>query len=140
LLRRWRHVSEGGGRGRPPPLLRSRDRPGTGGVRRAGARDRADERRPGDNGRRPDDPGLDVDDRAFAAFVMSTRNDPRGWGGDGSVAFARTDGEADIRVVLATPATVDEMCAPLATDGRWSCGRYGHAAPNADRSVLGADA
>src|SRR5690606_2990010 len=84
--------------------------------------------------------GLDVDDRAFAAFVMSTLNDPRGWGGDGSVAFARTDGEADIRVVLATPATVDEMCAPLATDGRWSCGRYGHAALNADRWVLGADA
>ncbi|WP_156252387.1 DUF3152 domain-containing protein [Pseudactinotalea terrae] len=84
--------------------------------------------------------GLDVDNEAFATFVMTVLNDPRGWGADGSVRFARTDGEADIRVVLATPATVDEMCAPLATNGRWSCGRYGHAALNADRWVFGADA
>jgi hypothetical protein len=84
--------------------------------------------------------GLDIDDEAFAAFVITTLNDPRGWGADGSVRFARTDGEADIRVVLATAATVDEMCAPLATNGRWSCGRYGHAALNADRWVFGADA
>ncbi|GAB2616779.1 DUF3152 domain-containing protein [Pseudactinotalea suaedae] len=84
--------------------------------------------------------GLDVDDGAFAAFVLGTLNDPRGWGADGSVRFARTDGEAEIRVVLATAATVDEMCAPLATNGRWSCGRYGHAALNADRWVFGADA
>ena len=84
--------------------------------------------------------GLDIDDAAFAAFVMETLNDPRGWGADGSVRFARTEGEADIRVVLATPSTVDDMCAPLATNGRWSCGRYGHAALNADRWVFGADA
>jgi hypothetical protein len=84
--------------------------------------------------------GLKIDDRAFASFVMETLNDPRSWGGDGSVRFSRTDGEADIRVVLATPATVDSMCAPLATNGKWSCGRYGHAALNADRWVFGADA
>ena len=84
--------------------------------------------------------GLDIDDQAFAGFVMETLNDPRSWGGDGSVRFSRTDGEADIRVVLATPATVDSMCAPLATNGKWSCGRYGHAALNADRWVFGADA
>lgn len=84
--------------------------------------------------------GLDIDDAAFATFVMGTLNDPRGWGADGSLGFTQTDGEADIRVVLATPATVDEMCAPLATNGKWSCGRNGHAALNADRWVLGADA
>ncbi|WP_420114853.1 DUF3152 domain-containing protein [Pseudactinotalea sp.] len=85
--------------------------------------------------------GLDTHDAAFAAFVIETLNDPRGWGADGSVRFARTDAEdPDIRVVLATAATVDEMCAPLATNGRWSCGRYGHAALNADRWVFGADA
>jgi hypothetical protein len=84
--------------------------------------------------------GLDIDGAAFAAFVMDTLNDPRGWGADGSVRFARTDGDADIRVVLATPSTVDAMCAPLATNGRWSCGRNGHAALNAERWVFGADA
>lgn len=84
--------------------------------------------------------GLDIDDQAFAAFVMDTLNDPRGWGADGSVRFARTDGQADVRVVLATPSTVDAMCSPLATNGTWSCGRDGHAALNADRWVFGADA
>lgn len=85
--------------------------------------------------------GLDIDDAAFAAFVIDTLNDPRGWGADDSVRFARIDGgDPDIRVVLATAGTVDDMCAPLATNGKWSCGRYGHAALNADRWVFGADA
>ena len=83
---------------------------------------------------------LEIDGDAFAEFVMDTLNDPRSWGADGSVRFARTDGEADIRVVLATPTTVDMMCAPLATNNRWSCGRYGHAAINAERWVLGSAA
>lgn len=86
------------------------------------------------------EPGLDIDDQRFAAFVMDTLNDDRGWGGDGSVRFSRTAGDADLRVVLATPGTVDDMCAPLATNGRWSCGRYGHAALNAERWITGAEA
>lgn len=84
--------------------------------------------------------GLPIDVDLFARFVMDTLNDPRGWGADGSVSFARTDGEADIRVLVGSPATVDRLCAPLATNGRWSCGRYGHAAINADRWVDGARA
>lgn len=84
--------------------------------------------------------GLPVDPDAFARFVMDTLTDARGWGADGSVSFARTDDEADIRVVVASPATIDAMCAPLETNGRWSCGRYGHAALNADRWVHGAQA
>jgi hypothetical protein len=84
--------------------------------------------------------GLPIDHDAFATFVMSTLNDARGWGARGAVTFARTDGAADIRVVLASAATVDAMCAPLRTNGKWSCGRYGHAALNADRWVHGSDA
>lgn len=86
---------------------------------------------------------IDVDADAFAAFVMDTLTDARGWGSEDAevrVRFAQTDGDADIRVVLATPATVDEMCAPLATNGRWSCGRYGHAALNAQRWTSGTEA
>jgi hypothetical protein len=82
--------------------------------------------------------GLPIDVDAFARFVMETLNDPRGWGADGSVSFGRTDGEADIRVLVGSPATIDALCAPLATNGRWSCGRYGHAALNAVRWVDGA--
>lgn len=84
--------------------------------------------------------GLPVEGGAFAAFVMATLNDARSWGADGSVTFARTDGDADIRVLVASPATVDRLCAPLRTNSRWSCGRYGHAALNAERWVHGSDA
>lgn len=81
--------------------------------------------------------GLPVDAAVFAQVVMATLNDPRGWGADGSVTFARTDAEADIRVVLASPDQVDAMCAPLRTVGEYSCGRYGHAALNYTRWAVG---
>lgn len=84
--------------------------------------------------------GLPVSVEEFSAFAMETLNDERSWAHDGAVTFARTDGDADIRVVLASPATVDENCAPLKTGGKWSCGRYGHAMINAARWVSGADA
>jgi hypothetical protein len=83
--------------------------------------------------------GLPVDSAAFAAMVMTTLNDPRGWGAHGEVTFARTDGPADLRVVLATPTTVDSMCAPLRTDGEVSCGTNGHAALNFRRWVEATD-
>ena len=84
--------------------------------------------------------GVPIDVAAFGAFVMVTLNDPRGWGSDGSVTFARTDGTADVRVVVASPATVDRMCAPLRTVAQYSCGRNGAAALNAIRWVDGAAA
>jgi len=83
--------------------------------------------------------GLAVDGAAFAATVMATLNDPRSWGGDGSMSFARTDGDAEIRVLLASPTTVDALCAPLRTDGEVSCGRAGHAALNLRRWVEATD-
>jgi hypothetical protein len=83
--------------------------------------------------------GLDIDPARFAATVLATLNDPRGWGADGSVSFARTDGDADLRVVLASPDTIDDLCAPLETVGRYSCGRNGHAALNHTRWVQGTD-
>lgn len=83
--------------------------------------------------------GLPVDGQAFADFVMATLNDPRGWGADGSLSFDRTDGDADLRVVLASPDLVDAMCAPLRTAGEVSCGRAGHATLNFKRWVLATD-
>ncbi|GAA1834936.1 hypothetical protein GCM10009836_11590 [Pseudonocardia ailaonensis] len=65
--------------------------------------------------------GLPVDAQAFAQFVMDTLNDPRGWGAGGRMSFARTDGEAPIHLVLATPDTADRLCAPLDTAGEVSC-------------------
>lgn len=75
--------------------------------------------------------GLPVDGEVFARTVMEVLNDPRGWGADGSVSFARTEAEdADLRVALASPALTDQMCAPLETDGLYSCGAYGYAVLN----------
>ncbi|MHA7132359.1 DUF3152 domain-containing protein [Oerskovia turbata] len=82
--------------------------------------------------------GLPVDAEVFAAAVLTTLNDPRGWGPVDGVTFARTGGDADIRVVLASPATTDRLCAPLNTGGVYSCGRGGVAALNFARWVEGA--
>lgn len=79
--------------------------------------------------------GLPVDGLLFAETVMAILNDERGWGAEGTLTFARVDGDADIRVVLASPDKVDEMCAPLRTGGEYSCGRNGHAAINYTRWV-----
>jgi len=82
--------------------------------------------------------GLPVDGETFAAAVLDTLNDPRGWGPVDGVTFARTGGEADIRVVLASPATTDRLCAPLQTEGSYSCGTTGAAILNFSRWVNGA--
>lgn len=81
--------------------------------------------------------GLDVDGAKFADTVLTTLNDPRSWGGDGSRTFSRTAGEASLTVTLASPATVDRLCAPLDTGGLWSCGVQGRAVLNHLRWVTG---
>ncbi len=85
--------------------------------------------------------GLPVDGDVFAAAVLTTLNDPRGWSVPDGVTFSRTAADdASIRVVLASPATTDRLCAPLATESRYSCGNSvtGAAVLNFERWVLGA--
>lgn len=85
--------------------------------------------------------GLPLDGDVLAEAVLATLNDPRGWGATDGVTFSRTAGDdASIRVVLASPATTDRMCAPLQTEGRYSCGNAGTgvAVLNFDRWVHGA--
>lgn len=65
--------------------------------------------------------GLPVDGAAFAGFVLATLNDSRSWGHDGVMTFARTDGDAEIVVVLASPDTSAALCRPLVTYGKLSC-------------------
>jgi hypothetical protein len=67
--------------------------------------------------------GLPVNGAAFADFVLSTLNDPRGWGHGGRMSFARSSGAYDMRVVLASPVTSARLCAPLQTMGTLSCGQ-----------------
>jgi hypothetical protein len=71
--------------------------------------------------------GIGVDGDRFAAFVMATLNDSRGWGHSGTLRFARTAGTAQVRVVLASPTTSARLCRPLQTFGKLSC-RTGNSA------------
>ena len=54
--------------------------------------------------------GLPLTPDALAIYVMGVLNDPRGWGADGRVTFARTDGVADIRIIFASPTTAGTLC------------------------------
>lgn len=67
---------------------------------------------------------LDVDIERFGQFVLDTLNDERGWSAVQDVSFAPAEdrAEADIVVRLATPDTVDDLCAPVPTGGTYSCG------------------
>jgi len=47
---------------------------------------------------------------ALAVYVMSVINDERGWGAKGRMAFARTDGAAEYRIIFATPDTASKLC------------------------------
>jgi len=80
---------------------------------------------------------LAIDIERFAEFVLVTLNDERSWPGEMSVSFGRTDTDPDLRILLATPETVDALCAPLATGGELSCATEGSAVLNALRWTEG---
>ncbi len=58
--------------------------------------------------------------------------DPRGWT-TGDRRFRRVTGDAEVRVVVATPNSVDRACAPLRTNGWLSCRSRSTLWLNADR-------
>ncbi len=66
--------------------------------------------------------GLEIDGAALSTFVLAALEDPRGWGARGRYEFVPTAGAADIRVVLASPATTPSVCqephAAAATGGQ----------------------
>lgn len=81
---------------------------------------------------------------AFAGFVQGRLSEPeRGWTARGGYRLQRIDDPdaADIRVLLASPSTVDRLCARagLRTNGRYSCWNGRVAAINADRWFHGVD-
>ena len=85
--------------------------------------------------------GLGVDPAAFAREVEQVLGDPRSWGAGGRRALQRVDGgDVAFRVALASPATTDRLCAPLRTNGYFSCGTGGRAVLNSARWLTGADA
>lgn len=76
--------------------------------------------------------------KAFADAVERTLADRRSWGAGGRLSFQRVDsGPVDFRVVLATPGHTDRLCAPLDTDGEYSCYQGVRAVVNLRRWLLG---
>ncbi|MDQ0778871.1 hypothetical protein QF026_007337 [Streptomyces aurantiacus] len=68
--------------------------------------------------------GITISPEGVAAQVERTLADPRGWTADGHSAFQRVSGgPIDFKVRLATPATVDKVCAEagLDTGGKVNC-------------------
>ena len=80
---------------------------------------------------------LRVDRTAFARRVTAILRDRRSWG----EAFQRVgSGPVDLRVTLASPGLTDYLCAPLLTNGIFSCAQGGRAVLNAERWLHGAAA
>lgn len=73
--------------------------------------------------------GLPIDAAGFANQVHSILNDQRGWRRN----FNRVPGGGGLRVILASPALVDRLCAPLNTKGYTSCRRGNNVIINVHR-------
>ncbi|HEY3509775.1 DUF3152 domain-containing protein [Kribbella sp. NPDC051137] len=80
--------------------------------------------------------GVTVNGAAVAAKIHQTLTDPRGWQALHPVSFERTDKpDADLRIILATPALTDKLCLPLDTGGEVSCRVEDRVVLNAKRWV-----
>ena len=60
--------------------------------------------------------------KQFAKEISKILNDDRGWQATGKLYFQQRR-RAQLRIILATPLTVDSLCAPLDTNGYVSCYR-----------------
>lgn len=87
--------------------------------------------------------GLGIDTDEFAATVVATLSDERGWQNEDDVRFRlvtsaeRAAGAAvSFTIVLASPTLTDTYCAPLRTGGQVSCHLNGRAVINARRWLL----
>lgn len=82
--------------------------------------------------------GLRFRPDAVAQIVDRVLADHRGWMALVSHQLQRVDTDPDFRIRLATPQTVDRLCAPLNTAGRLSCHNGESVVLNAWRWVNGA--
>ncbi|WP_116950122.1 DUF3152 domain-containing protein [Jiangella endophytica] len=91
--------------------------------------------------------GLPFDPIEVAAVVDTTLADPRSWIADGHFSFQRVPAGGDLRILVASPGTTDQLCAPLRTRGEVSCRngdnvvlnglRWAAAVPHYDGDVAG---
>ena len=77
--------------------------------------------------------GLPVGAEEVAFEVDRILSDPRSWIGDGETGFRRVATGGDFEIIVASPATVDALCAPLRTGGKLSCRNGRQVVLNVDR-------
>lgn len=65
--------------------------------------------------------GIRIDRDGFADDVRQILFDDRSWTGTRRVAFQQVRRRANTEIILARPRTVDRLCAPLQTNGMYSC-------------------
>lgn len=83
--------------------------------------------------------GIGIDPVCLVMVVSSILEDERGWEQDPEIDFQLVTSGADFRVALASPSTVDRRCAPLRTNGVYSCFNGIHSMINLTRWLNGAD-
>ena len=82
---------------------------------------------------------VNIDTNCMSNLVLKILNDPRGWSTIINKEFQFTNFEKnDFEIIIATPNTVDELCAPLATNGIYSCRRENKVVLNYFRWLAGA--
>lgn len=88
--------------------------------------------------------GAGVDEGEYAQVVRDVLTDKRGWETQDKVHFVYVSPDAvrggerpDVRITLASPDTVDRLCAPMATEGQVSCNNGDRVALNAVRWTQG---
>lgn len=88
--------------------------------------------------------GLGADTGLIARTVGADLLDTRGWQGVDHVRFVQLTAaelakgqKPMLAITLASPDTVNKLCAPLDTHGEWSCGNNGRATLNYERWMLG---
>ncbi|KYH43226.1 hypothetical protein AZH51_12790 [Branchiibius sp. NY16-3462-2] len=88
--------------------------------------------------------GLGADNASIAKTVGADLLNARGWQSVDHVRFVQLSAAELARgqkpilaITLASPDTVNKLCAPLDTHGEWSCGNNGRATLNYERWMLG---
>ena len=85
--------------------------------------------------------GLPIDPEGFANDAVAVLADERSWIGVDGMSVQRVPAaSASFKITLAGPALTDELCAPLETNGIYSCFNAGRAVINFFRWMEGASA
>ncbi|WP_170931478.1 DUF3152 domain-containing protein [Aeromicrobium sp. PE09-221] len=83
--------------------------------------------------------GLPFDPSATADAIDGILDDLRGWPGVAGREFHPVAAAGELRILVATPGTTDQLCSPLETNGEVSCRNGESVVLNARRWAFGTE-